>query len=283
VDLTLDVTVFESPSLVWNFGYRMGYAKSIVDKIANGQPVIKGSFSLQENQELGLLYGQYIIRDINQARPDGTKYIDDADQKFYTSVDGIIVDTRTNQAVISDAADLKSFGSVYPKFTASFLNNFTIKHSLNVAFQFDWYHGNKIYNFSRHWLYRDRISKDFDNPVTIGNKTGAFVNYYAGFYNTISPDEWFVEDGSFLRLRNVSISYDFAPLLKFKWFHSAELTLSGRNLLTSSKYSGLDPENTSAVDPQGNDVSTAVGGFKGIDYFGVPNTRSYQIGLTLGF
>ena len=283
-DLTIDATVLNTPSFVWNFGYRMGFAKSMVDKIANGKDVTAGPFSLKEGEQVGNLYGQYVIRDISQLKADGkTPYIEDADKQYYTLVNGIVVDTRDNRPLVSDADDLKSFGSVYPKFTAAFINSFVIKKSLNVSFQFDWYQGNKIYNISRQWLYRDRISKDFDNPVTIGNNTGAFVNYYNAFYNSVSPDDWFVEDGSFLRLRNASISYDFAPLLGIKWFNRAELTVAGRNLLTWSKYKGLDPENTSSTDSQGNDVSTKVGGFKGVDYFGVPNTRSYQVGISLGF
>lgn len=283
VDLTLDLTILDTRNLVWNFAYRMGFTKSMVDKIANGKDVIAGPFSLKEGQEVGSLYGQYVLRDINQARPDGTPYIVDEDKKYFTSVNGVIVDTRSNQPQLSDPFDLKAFGSVYPKFTASFINNFTIQRNLVLSFQFDWYYGNKIYNISRQWLYRDRISKDFDEPVTIGSKSGAFVNYYAGFYNTISPDDWFVEDGSFLRMRNLSLTYNFSSMIKLKWFNSAEFTLSGRNLFTISKYKGLDPENTSSVDNQGNDVSTQVGGFKGIDYFGIPNTRSFQVGLALGF
>jgi TonB-linked SusC/RagA family outer membrane protein len=283
LDLTVDATVLEKNNLTWNFAYRMGFAKSIVDKIAGGKDVIAGEFALKEGQEVGSLYGQYAITSFNDKDAAGNPYISEADQKYYTSVNGIMVDTRTNKPIISAANDQKAFGSVYPKFTASFINNFTLFKTLNISFQFDWYHGNKIYNLSRQWLYRDRISSDFDNSVTIGSKSGAFVNYYTGFYNSVSPDNWFVEDGSFVRLRNASITYDFAPLIKLKWFKSAELTLAGRNLWTHSKYTGLDPENTTAVDLQGNDVSTQVGGFKGVDYFGVPNTRSYQVGLTLGF
>ncbi len=283
IDLTLDATIIEAADVVWNFGYRMGFAKSVVDQISNGKDVIAGPFALKQGEEVGELYGQYAIRDVNQLRPDKTAYIADNDKQYYVAVNGVQVDTRTNAPLLSDPNDLKSFGSVYPKFTASFINTFFIKRRVTLSFQFDWYSGNKIYNYSRQWLYRDRISKDFDNPVTIGSKTGAFTNYYSGFYNTISPDDWFVEDGSFVRLRNLSLTYDFAPIIRSKVVKRAELTFSGRNLLTWSKYLGLDPENSSSVDNQGNDVSTQVGGFKGVDYFGVPNTRSYQVGLVLGF
>ena len=281
-DLNLDFTVVEKRDITWNFAYRMGFAKSVVDKIANGQPVVAGPFTLAQGRNIGEMYAQYAIRDINALQPDGTPYIAAADKHLYTSVGGVITNTTTNTPVISASNDLKNLGSVYPKFTASFINTFTIQKRWEVAFQFDWYSGNKIYNQTRQWLYRDRISKDFDNPVTIGNQTGSFVNYYNGFYNTISPIDWFVENGSFVRLRNLSLSYNF-PVKSLKYIKDAQLTISGRNLITITKYKGLDPENTTSVDSQGNDVSTSVGGFKGVDYFGVPNTRSFQVGLTVGF
>ncbi len=281
-DLNLDFTVLEKKDITWNFDYRMGFAKTTVDKIANGLPVIAGSFTLNQGQDLGQLYAQYAIRDINALQPNGTPYITSANQHLYAYVGGVVTNTTTNKPLISAANDLKNLGSVYPKFTAAFINRFTIKQRWEVSFQFDWYSGNKIYNQTRQWLYRDRISKDFDNAVTIGNQTGAFVNYYNGFYNTVSPIDWFVEDGSFVRLRNLSVSYSI-PTKKLKYVKDAQVTISGRNLFTETKYKGLDPENTTSVDSQGNDISTKAGGFKGIDYFGVPNTRSFQIGLTVGF
>ncbi len=281
-DLNIDVSVLEKKNFTWNFAYRMGFAKSTVVKISNGQPVYSGSFALREGHEVGELYGQYAITDINAVNASGTPYIATADQKFFTTVNGYVVDTRTNAPIISSSTDKKSFGSVYPKFNASFINNFTIGKHLEIALQLDWYQGNKIYNLSRQWLYRDRIAKDFDNSVTIGSKSGAFVNYYNGFYNSVSPVDYFTENASFLRLRNLSISYNF-KVSKLAFIKDAQLTIAGRNLFTITKYSGLDPENTSSVDSQGNDVSTDVGGFKGVDYFGVPNTRSFQVGLNLGF
>jgi len=60
--------------------------------------------------------------------------------------------------------------------------------------------------------------------------------------------------------------------------------LTGRNLMTWTKYDGLDPENTGAYGSQGNDLSRSrTGAFSGIDYFGTPNLRSYQFSLNVGF
>jgi hypothetical protein len=62
------------------------------------------------------------------------------------------------------------------------------------------------------------------------------------------------------------------------------VTLSGRNLATITKYTGLDPENTGAFSPTGTTISgDRSGAFSGVDYYGVPNLRSYQFSLSVGF
>jgi hypothetical protein len=173
-------------------------------------------------------------------------------------------------------------GNTNPTFTSSMFNRFTFFKKLAVSVQFDWSHGNKIYNQTRQWLYRDRLSKDFDKPVTIAGKTGSFVNYYDSYYNTLNPDSWFVEDGSFIRLRDASISYDLTGVINQKWLRTLVVTVSGRNLLTFTKYSGLDPENTGSFDSQGTAL-TGIGSYRGVDYYGQPNVRSYQFSLNIGF
>jgi TonB-dependent starch-binding outer membrane protein SusC len=165
----------------------------------------------------------------------------------------------------------------------SFINNVTLFKNLSVSFQLDWYQGNSIYNMTKQWLYRDRIHADFDKPVTINGETGAFVNYYNSLYNSVQRTGWFVEDGSFLRMRDVSLTYNFNHLLaKQKWIKGASLTVGARNLFTITKYTGLDPEATSSQDSQGN-TTTGVGAVKGADYFGIPNLKSFLIGLNIEF
>jgi TonB-dependent starch-binding outer membrane protein SusC len=93
---------------------------------------------------------------------------------------------------------------------------------------------------------------------------------------------WFVEDGSFFRLRDLTLTYQLGSLINTKWVKNITINASARNLVTFSKYSGLDPEATTAGDSQGNrTVGAGVG--VGADYFGVPNLRSYQAGLVIEF
>ena len=290
VDLSLDATMYSSKKVSWNLSLRWGTTKSVVDKISNGLDVIAGQFALKQGEELGIFYGQTVLHSLDQLTPEGTPYIP-ADQKGnYTIANGQVVNINTNSVVLSNSNDLSVIGHAYPDFTSSLINTVSLFGNLTISFQFDWVHGNNIYNLTRQWLYSPAggsggsggVYSDFDKPVTINGKTGAFVNYYQSLYNLVKPTSWFVEDGSFVRLRDLSVTYDLGSIVKASWLKRLTVVASGRNLLTFTKYSGLDPENTTNVDTQGNAI-TGVGAFKGVDYFGVPNLKSYQLGVNIGF
>jgi len=78
-----------------------------------------------------------------------------------------------------------------------------------------------------------------------------------------------------LRLRNVSVGLDLAKLFKMPAFKRLQLVLSGRNLLTYTKYTGMDPEISSGSTNSAFD--------RGTDHNTMPNYRSYQVGLNVGF
>jgi hypothetical protein len=274
-------------------GIRFGTAVSKVVNIFNHLSQFNGVFAVVEGQNVGLFYGQRTLSSITQLQADGkTPYIPVANQGNYALVNGVVVNKATNAAVLTSAADQSVIGKAYPDFTSSLINTINIFHSLTISFQFDWVHGNNIYNLTKQWLYTPAggsggsggISSDFDKKINVAGNIGSFVNYYQSLYNLVNPLNTFVEDGSFIRLKDLSISYDLKKLVHTDVIKRLSATISGRNLLTFTKYTGLDPENTGAFGTQGNDISnTRVGAFSGVDYFGVPNLRSYQFTVSVGF
>ena len=107
--------------------------------------------------------------------------------------------------------------------------------------------------------------------------------YLSGPYNQSDPSSYFVENGSYLKLREVSLSYTFTQDVMQQIgisdvLRRAEFSVSGRNLLTITPYSGFDPE----VSVQSGDGDTQPTNFK-VDDFGYPNFRSYTFSLELGF
>ncbi|HLZ89454.1 MAG TPA: SusC/RagA family TonB-linked outer membrane protein [Puia sp.] len=295
VDLSLDAVMYNSPGFSWNISARWGSAKAIVTKIAGGQDIVNGGFAIKQGQVLGLFYVQTPLHSVTQTGADGkTPIIAPANQGNYTVTStGVVVARSTNYAQYTPTNNLSVAGHAYPDFTSSLINRFILFRTLTFSFQFDWIQGNSIYDITKQWLYRPTggtggqggASKDLDKKLTIAGQTGSFVNYYNSLYNLGLPSSPFIEKGSYIRLRDLSIGYDFTQFVtNTRVIKRISLTASGRNLLTFTKYSGLDPENTGAYDVQGNDLShNRTGAFSGVDYFGTPNLRSYQVSLNVGF
>lgn len=295
VDLSLDASIYNGRVVTWDISARWGYSKAITTKIANGQDIVNFEFAVKQGQPIGLFYVITPLHAVNQVGPDGkTPIIPVANQKNYSLTStGDVVLNSDNYVQFTPSNDLSVVGHAYPDFTSSLTNRFTFFKKLLVSFQFDWVHGNSIYNVTKQWLYRPTggtggqggESRDLDKKLTIQGQTGSFVNYYNSLYDVglaVSP---FVESGSFIRLRDLSIGYDLSRYVTgTKAIKRLTITASGRNLLTFTKYSGLDPENTGAYDEGGNDLShSRTGAFAGVDFFGTPNLRSYQFSLNVGF
>jgi hypothetical protein len=134
-------------------------------------------------------------------------------------------------------------------------------------------------------MYSEGLHGDFDKPVTINGQTGAWVAYYRSFYDASESNgtkDYFLENSSFLRLRNISVSLDFAKLFKVPFTDKLQLFMSGRNLFTISKYTGMDPEANENTTGGGSTSSTQTSVQRGLDYFSFPNTKSIQVGLNIG-
>ena len=89
--------------------------------------------------------------------------------------------------------------------------------------------------------------------------------------STFQASDRFVEDGSYLRIKNIRVGYT-VPIANIKWMTNLQVYLSAQNLLTFTKYSWYDPE----INTRGGDIS------KGIDQFGYPVPRIFTAGFKVG-
>jgi hypothetical protein len=148
--------------------------------------------------------------------------------------------------------------------------------SLNTVFNMQ--KGGQIYNYTRQWPfneYRDNAYDQRGKPQSAKKS----VDYYSTFYNNFDPSTYFVEDGSYIRLKELALNYQLPKTLvkslRLASFTTARLGVIGRNLWTSTKYSGYDP-----------DVSGPGGGnpfaYK-VDYFTYPAYRTFTVMLELGY
>ena len=289
IQFGLNIPVVSTKNFSWDFTTNFGHQSTMIDKVEGGTiPLLTyaGStgLALEAGRKIGEIYGYKALTSVGQLRADGkTPFIASADQKGYEIVNGRVVNSTTKAIFFSDEA--QSFGDPNPTFSSSFINNFTFKQAITFGFQFDWINGAHLYEQTKEWMYRDGISNDYTKPITIAGQTGAWSAYYASAYyalgntakgvgNNVTKD-FFYEDASFVRLRNISVGIDFAKFTKISWTKKFQLVLSGRNLLTFTKYSGLDPEISSGASNSSYD--------RGVDHSTIPNMKSLQISLNLGF
>jgi len=159
-------------------------------------------------------------------------------------------------------------GDPNPDFTFSWINEVEIGRNLSVRAQVDGVQGFDVFNFTRRVgargpLYGNLVDyqRELEGKVPAGYNTALFSILGA----------W-IEDGSFIKLRELAVSYDLHP--KMLGLRSMRLSLIGRNLLSIDDYSGYDPEINTAGQ------STGVRGF---DFVEVPIPRTFSFGVTLNY
>jgi hypothetical protein len=290
VQFTIDADIYNGQNLRWDFTTNFGTQKSWLTRTSDGKdiPLVWASaatYTLKENEQIGTIYGYKALTSIDQTNPEGVPYINPANAGNYEIVDGRVVNKNTKQ--VQFTPDKYFLGNTTPKFNMSFINNFSYKDFLTFGFQIDWVAGAKMYNQTKEWMYSEGLHGDFDKPLTINGESGAWTAYYKSFYDASESNgtkDYFLENSSFARLRNVSIGVDFAKLFDIKGVSRLQLTLSGRNLYTITDYTGMDPE--SSQNTSGGAVTSAapqVATQRGLDYWSFPNFRSYQVGLNVSF
>jgi len=177
------------------------------------------------------------------------------------------------------AADQGLIGDANPDFTFGINNNMSYKgFDLNIFIQ--GVSGNDIFNRQRALLIgRDgRIpfgtSVELRNAWSPSNTTGTLPSLNAN--NTQSLSSEFIEDGSFIRLKNLSLGYTLrdSHAIESIGAESLRLYVSGQNLFTITDYSGLDPE----VSNGGENDRLA-----GVDIGSLPTSRTFTLGLNLKF
>ena len=192
------------------------------------------------------------------------------------------VDPETGELMYRDlnndgkitSSDRTYIGDPNPDFTFGLTNTFFFKgFSLNIFLQGSY--GNDIFNASKMEMMgmydgKNQITDVLRRWVIPGQITDVPK---AGF--DMKNSSYFIEDGSYLRVKDITLSYDFSGA----WMKKVGLTklqpyFTATNLLTWTKYSGMDPE----VNQWGNS-----GAVQGIDWGTYPQTRSFTLGVNVVF
>lgn len=184
-----------------------------------------------------------------------------------------------NNDHVIDGNDMEVIGNALPKFTYAWNTTISYKNfDLNILF--NGVQGNKVWNFTR-YLYSGMISDcviptnpEVLNRWTPTNENTDFPAFSSSNVVEKQSSRW-LENGSYLRLSNLTLGYTFNKLKRNTFVKDAKIYISGQNLFTLTKYKGYNPEGSNTKS--GQDIAT------GFDEAGYPAIRSYTIGVKFAF
>ena len=298
-ELSLETTNIKNDKFTWTSNFNIAFNSNKIVALNDGQdhmltkvtwdnqfnnvPAYISAVGKSAGQMYGFIYeGTYKYDDFNTT-------VDDKGVTHYTLKEGIpYLGTKDCQPgdpkyrnlnddnVITDA-DRTAIGKGQPVHTGGFTNNFTYKGwDLNVFMQ--WSYGNDLWNANR---------LQFENPAMKRNK-----NMFASYNNRWTPENpnsnmvramapagiaqqystLYIEDGSYLKLKNISLGYTFPKKMLTKTgLKSLRLYVSAENIATLTSYSGSDPE-----------VSTRAGILNpGFDWSAYPRSFNASFGINV--
>ncbi len=258
-------------SFSWNSGFVLSINRNKILSLGDGvDNIISGVSIARVGQPLGTFYGLktngifQLTDDISglpvyltRNKPGDQRYVDKNDDKTITTTD-----------------DRFFIGNAQPKFLGGFSNNLSfMSFDFNILFQGSY--GNKIFNQNKQQL--EILSGQQNASVTAldrwtpENQGNIIPRAYEDPAAVIS--DRYVEDGSYLRLKSLTLGYTF-PLTFASKAHNAKIRLyfSAQNLYTWTSYSGYDPE----VSKNGQSTLN-----QGVDYAVYPNAKLFTGGLNI--
>jgi TonB-linked SusC/RagA family outer membrane protein len=264
----------------WNTSFNFSYNQNMVKSLNDTVPMASGSIGLNYNLALiqaghpvNEFYG-FIIDGIFQTQADVDNHavqVPGNDPYNRTSAGDIRFKDLNNDGVINDL-DRAFTGNPNPSFIFALNNSFHYK-GFDLSIFLQGVAGNKIFNANR--LYTEAMSVAQNQTTeTLNRWTGEGTSNYVprAIFNdpnkNTRPSDRFVEDGSYLRIKNLTLGYTLPSSLTEKaHMSSVRVYASGLNMFTFTRYTGFDPE-----------VGTS-----GIDNNVYPVTATYSLGINIGF
>ena len=245
----------------------------------NGGGLIGGMTRTQPGLPISSFYG-YVVQQMLNSEGDVYAVNTYAGDGFYQETgtgpgDFLYKDLNGDGEITT--ADRTVLGNPWPKMTYALNLNAVYKKMFDVAIQFQGVQGVDVFNankaYSRFFFGDNNSTTDIYEAWTPENHTDNPRNIASDPNGNFSkPSSYFVEDGSYLKLRNIQIGFTFPfRMLETMRIRKLRFYANANNLLTFTKYSGLDPEIA------GSNTS------RGVDFGLYPQVRSYTIGLDLHF
>ncbi|MFD1631736.1 TonB-dependent receptor [Pseudopedobacter beijingensis] len=302
MEFSLNTSNIRKKDFSWSSNFNISFNDSKVLELANGDKNLFSTVSFfstyngnplylaRVGQPMGQFYG-YVFDGVYQLdhfdNPAPGQYVLKKEYPSNASATdrdniqpGDIRYKDLNGDGVINSNDMTVIGRALPIHTGGFNNNFSYKNfDLNVFFQ--WSYGNQIFN-------ANRLIFDGNGPKALD------LNQFASYSNRWTPENpsnttyrtggqgpqgiyssRVLEDGSFLRLKTVALAYSFPKrIIKSMYLSELKLNIAAQNLITWTKYSGMDPE----VSVRNNVPTTP-----GFDYSAYPMARTIVFGINATF
>jgi len=288
LELALDAGIVRHKDFEWNTNFNISFNRNKILTLATGVEqqyaenisTNDAPFIQKADHPIGALYGWV---------EDGY-YDNDAEVRsnpLYSSATDAVVRKQIGEIKYRDSdgdptaltdKDRTFIGNVNPKYTLGFTNNFRYK-SWDLSVFVNSVQGNDIINMNTRFMAN---LGDFKN-VTVAMRDGAWTTGKDNSQAT-GPKVWrqyernikftrrFIEDGSFVRLKNVTVGYNIKTHIS--GMQSLRVSLGVNNLVTMTHYTGYDPEMNSYGDNPA---------LYGVDLGGYPNARTYNFTVRCNF
>ncbi|MCR2003965.1 TonB-dependent receptor [Bacteroides acidifaciens] len=297
LEISLNTLNIKTRDFQWSSNFNISFNKNKVLALSENQTALMTAVQFDQNYNgqssyiakiglpMGLMYG-YVYK--------GTYKYDDFNKSgnsysLKSSVPHFSTENNTQPGMpkyadlngdgVVDSNDRTIIGRGLPVHTGGLTNDFTYK-GIDLSIFFQWSYGNDIMNANRLFFESSNNRSrelnqyaSYTNRWTADNPTSDIPAATNSSSNRVISSR-IIEDGSFLRLKNVTIGYTFPSQMTKKWkIDKARIYVAAQNLWTWTGYSGYDPEvsvRNSALTP-------------GLDYSSYPRAYSVSFGVSLGF
>ncbi|PEN07920.1 hypothetical protein CRI93_05600 [Longimonas halophila] len=265
-ELLMRGLILDRPGQQWTSTLTFSRNRNEVNGLEEDVLIFPDSFGLVgaiNGEPLGIYYGSSFARNDNGEVIDqnGNVLVED-DNDLWRMRDGS--PTEPGDGVPAASGEDRIIGDPNPDFVASWTNNVRI-NAFEFRMQWDAVVGQDVFNFTRRLAALSAFGTldDYERELE-GDLPSGYTGSAFGIF------EHWVEDGSFLKLREISLAYTLdAPVPQVD---RMRLSLSGRNLLSIDGYSGYDPE----VNVAGQRT-----GVRNFDFVEVPIPRSFTVSATI--
>ena len=280
IELSVSGDIISTRNMVWNSAFNFSSVKNVVMDLGEEEYITSYSdFSgSQENipefiykvgEPLGAIYGLKYLGPWQESEA--------AEAAKYGMVPGDAKYEDLNGNFQYDGGDAQIIGYGMPRYSIGWNNTITWKNFTFNAF-FQGVFGVDKLNYTRMMYlkgtndYRAPTSAEVYDRYIPGVQEDAWIPAYSPTSRWFAQSSMFLENGSYVRLKNLSVSYAF----KVKRVGDFSVSLNATNLFTITGYKGIDPE-ASNVGGGSSDIRQSV------DYAAYPNSRTFTVGLNVTF